>query len=106
MHSRTVTQDKGQFKKELILAYSVNHMSELEEYLNNIENKDSYEIRIINSATKMLSLIEFNKIHEIVFYETRDITIDGKEHCIESAINLFKGICSKWHIKITILKDE
>jgi hypothetical protein len=91
--------------KELILAYSVNHMSELEEYLNNLENRNSYEIRIVNTAEKMLSIAMQREIKEIVFYKRRDITINGRDSCMGQAVDQFMRMCNQWKIKVTFLNQ-
>lgn len=84
-----------------IVAYSVNNMSLLEQYLV----AKGYKYKIVIDAVNIISLVETNSVERVIFYSRDDITIDGIEPLTDSAYRLFKTVCKSHGVAIEFVKE-
>lgn len=83
---------------KIVLAYSKNNLNLLEQYLV----AKGIDFQIEDSLMQMISLVESNKVSQIVFYKRDDICLDS-EVLSQSAFMLFKTICDMHEVHLTIV---
>lgn len=88
-------------KKRVTIAYSINNMQLLEQYLVS----KGYRYKVISNVLDMVGLIEANDVERIVFYCRDDITIDGVESLSLSSYKLFREICRLHGVVIELVKE-
>ena len=88
-------------KERVIIAYSINNMQLLEQYLVS----RGYRYKVVSNVIDMINLVEANDVERIVFYCRDDVTIDGIDSVTSSSYRLFKEICKLHGVVIEFVKE-